>query len=94
MSGVTLDTGALIAIERNDRAATHRVYQAIKEGREIVIPAGVLAQAWRDGARQVRLARLVASPRVDIEPLDGVRARTTSSMRPWCCARGDAGTPS
>jgi hypothetical protein len=52
MRGVTYDTGALVAAERNNRQmwALHAGYLA----EEIIptVPAGVLAEAWRGGPRQ------------------------------------------
>lgn len=67
-----LDTGALIAIERSDRRA--RAFLDVRRGPAIV-PAPVLAQAWRDGARQVRLARFIASNGTIVEPLDELSAK-------------------
>jgi len=42
-------------------------------GDEVVIPASVLAQAWRGGARAARLARLAGASEVDA--LDERRAK-------------------
>src|SRR5687767_10305525 len=58
--GVTYDTGALIAAERNDRAmwALHTGFLA--EEVVPVVPAPVLAEAWRGGPRQASLVRLLA----------------------------------
>jgi hypothetical protein len=60
MTGVTYDTGALIAAERNDRRmwALHAGLLA-KEVTPFV-PAPVLAGAWRGGPRQANLARLLS----------------------------------
>jgi hypothetical protein len=59
MSGVTYDTGALVAAERNDRQmwALHAGYLA----EEVIptVPAPVLAEAWRGGSRQASLSRLL-----------------------------------
>jgi hypothetical protein len=44
------------------------------------VPAGVIGQAWRDGRRQVRLARLLGSPEVEVEPLDDQRARAAGQL--------------
>ena len=64
--GVTYDTGALIAAERNDRRmwALH----AGLLGEEIVptVPSPVLAEAWRGGARQASLSRLMALCSVEV----------------------------
>jgi hypothetical protein len=56
--GVTYDTGALIAAERSDRRmwALHAGYLA--EDVVPVVPAPVLAQAWR-GGRQAKLSLLL-----------------------------------
>ena len=63
---LVLDTGALIAFERLDR----RVVRLLELAHQIHVPAGVVGQAWRNPARQVRLARLVASSEVSVAALD------------------------
>lgn len=75
MSGLTLDAGALIAFERSEREVITLIVRAIEHSRAIVVPAGVVAQVWRDGRRQARLARLLAADEVEIEVLDDRRAR-------------------
>jgi hypothetical protein len=40
------------------------------DGVSIVVPAGVVGQVWRDGARRVRIARLVAADGTIVEALD------------------------
>jgi hypothetical protein len=87
MAGLTLDTGALIAFERNDRFAVALVARALAHALPIVVPAGVVGQAWRDGRRQARLARLLAAPEVEVEPLDDRRARAAGQL---CGVRGTA----
>jgi hypothetical protein len=71
--GVTYDTGALVAGERNDRRmwALHAGFLA--EEVAPVVPAPVLAEAWRGGARQASLSRLLAM--CDIEPMSEEQAR-------------------
>ena len=58
--GVTYDTGALVAAERNDRRmwALHAAFLA--EEVAPIVPAPVLAEAWRGGPRQASLSRLLA----------------------------------
>ena len=85
MSGVTLDAGALIAIEKNDRRVVAALRLALQERLSITVPAGVVGQVWRDGARQVRLARLLGATAVSVEPLDDLRARAAGQL---CGARG------
>jgi len=79
MAGLTLDAGALIAAERNDRGFWSFWSEAI--GRDIVpvIPAAALAQAWRD-PRQSRLARLVNA--CSIEALDEPLAKMCCGSSP------------
>jgi len=65
MSGVTYDAGALIAGERNDRRmwALHVGFLA----EEVVptAPAVIVAEAWRGGARQASLARMLAGCQIE-----------------------------
>ncbi|MGH9225075.1 MAG: PIN domain-containing protein [Acidimicrobiales bacterium] len=72
---LVLDTGALIAVERVDRATLTLMEAARREGHSLVVPAGVLAQAWRGGSRQARLARFLAARGVDVEVLTDPVAR-------------------
>lgn len=60
MRGVTYDTGALIAADRNDREmwALHAGFLA--EEAVITVPSPVVAEAWRGGGRQANLSRLLA----------------------------------
>lgn len=80
MSGATLDSGALIAFERNQRAVVALVARAHERGDRLAVPAGVVAQVWRDGRRQVRLVRLLGSPLVDVVPLDDHAARAVGQL--------------
>jgi predicted nucleic acid-binding protein len=80
MSGAVLDTGALIAFERNDRRTVAIVARAVEHGDPLVVPAGVVAQAWRDGQRQTRLARLLGSPICEVLTLDDGQARAAGQL--------------
>ena len=73
MSGATLDAGALIAFERNDRKLVGLLSLALELGWSMAVPAGVVGQAWRDGRRQARLARRLGSRDVEVEGLDDRR---------------------
>ncbi|MGP3970014.1 twitching motility protein PilT [Streptomyces sp. 6N223] len=68
------DTGALIAIDNNDRRMWARHQLALDDGRDIYIPAVVVGQAWRDARRQVRLGRLLTSCRVEPVGLEVAKA--------------------
>jgi hypothetical protein len=80
MSGAVLDTGALVGFERNDRRVVAIVSRALHHRDRLVVPAGVVAQAWRDGSRQVRLARLLGSPVCEIVALDDRTARAVGQL--------------
>jgi hypothetical protein len=60
------DAGALIAIDSNDRRMWAIHHLALEEGREVVVPAIVVGQAWRDGRRQAGLGRFLRT--CDLEP--------------------------
>lgn len=87
MAGLTLDAGALIAFERNDRRIVALLVRALHHQRAIVVPAGVVGQVWRDGRRQARLARLLASDDLEIEALDDRRAREAGQLCGACGTR-------
>lgn len=78
---VVLDTGALIAVDRADR----RVIRLLELAADIHLPAGALAQAWRNPARQVRLVRVVSASGVVVHPLDADGARAAGQL---CAATG------
>ncbi|MCP9489476.1 MAG: PIN domain-containing protein [Solirubrobacteraceae bacterium MAG38_C4-C5] len=80
-----LDAGALIAYERGDQEVVTLLEGSEREGVSVTIPAGVLAQAWRDGARQARLARLVGAEDVMVVPLDEPVAKAVGSL---CASTG------
>ncbi|MGH9127421.1 MAG: PIN domain-containing protein [Acidimicrobiales bacterium] len=72
--GVTLDAGALIALDRDDRRILALLARARETSARVTVPATALAQAVRNPARQVRLARLVRQPATDVVALDRVEA--------------------
>lgn len=80
MAGVTLDTGALISIERGDPRLQALLDEAHAAGADLVVPAGVVAQAWRGGSRQARLARLLRLATVTVVPLDEPQARAAGAL--------------
>lgn len=77
---VVLDAGALVAFERYDRRVVRLVERAVETGGRLHTPAGVLAQVWRDGARQVRLTRLLGSGVLEIRALDLREAQAAGSL--------------
>lgn len=79
-AGVTLDTGALIALDRGDGRMTALLDRALAQGRTFRIPAGVVGQAWRDGRIQATLARFLRTPEVEIVPLDEYLSRSCGEL--------------
>jgi hypothetical protein len=55
------DAGVLLAVDGNDRRAWVLHHLAIEEGRRLLVPAVVVARAWRDGRRQVPWGRFLNS---------------------------------
>lgn len=80
MKGVTLDAGALIALDRDDRRVLVLLARAMETKARITIPATALAQAIRQPSRQARLARLVRQPTTDIAPLNGPDATSVGVL--------------
>lgn len=78
--GLTLDTGALLALERGDDRARALLRRVIEQGMTLAVPAGVVAQAWRGGPRQARVARLLADPAVRVPSLDETTARAVGLL--------------
>ena len=70
VTGATLDTGALIALEGGSKRMAVLAEEALAGRAELAVPAGVLAQAWRGGARQARIARLLRASVTSVVPLD------------------------
>ena len=56
-----LDAGFLISVDRGDEAARSFLEAAKRAGRALHTTHPVVAQGWRNGARQARLARLLSS---------------------------------
>ena len=57
---IVLDAGGLIAIDNKDRRVGALLEIAHRERIPVRTSAAVVAQAWRDGARQANLARTLA----------------------------------
>ena len=74
MTGATLDTGALIALESGSTRMAVLAEEALAGRAELAVPAGVLAQAWRGGGRQARIARLLRASSTSVVPLDAKMA--------------------
>jgi hypothetical protein len=69
VSALVLDAGALVAVDRDDRAMIARLRAAQQGGLELRSNGMVVAQVWRDRhGRQVNLARLLRA--VDVRAID------------------------
>jgi predicted nucleic acid-binding protein len=68
MRGITLDTGALIALERGSARMTAIARGARGQRALITVPAAVLAEWWRRGGERMRQRIL---NQVTIEPTTG-----------------------
>ena len=75
---VVCDTAVLIAADRRDRRVAALARVAAAGDVELVVPAGCVAQAWRDGARQAALARFLAGCRE--VPLERRAARRSGEL--------------
>ncbi len=69
MSALVLDAGALLALERNQRATVACLRAAVRQHVDLRTTAIVLGQVWRNPeGRQARLARLLRA--VEVRPVD------------------------
>jgi hypothetical protein len=74
-----LDAGALLALERNDKAVWQRFESAGLAGFPPVTHGGVVGQAWRAGGpRQARLATALAG--TEVLPLDDELGRKAGRL--------------
>jgi hypothetical protein len=62
-----LDAGALAAVDRRDRVVGAQLCVLQQLGTPLRASAAVVGQVWRDGRKQVNLARVLAG--VGIEPM-------------------------
>ncbi|MFC2177222.1 hypothetical protein ACFLRH_02265 [Actinomycetota bacterium] len=79
MGSFVLDAGALIAVERRDRATLALLKLAESRGFSLRTHAMVVGQVWRDASgRQANLARLLEG--VDIRTVDGALGRAAGEL--------------
>lgn len=77
MTTFVLDTGALIALDHGGRQIWTDLFSA-RSAAAVQVPAGAIAQAWRDGSRQARLSQAIKM--CDEVPLDGRIAREAGAL--------------
>jgi hypothetical protein len=78
MTGLTLDAGALIGLERGSTRV--RGVLSAAGDRRLRIPAPVLAQVWRSGSRQALLSRLLDGDMTEVVALDRVAAQAVGGL--------------
>jgi hypothetical protein len=79
VSALILDAGALVGVDRNDRAVLARLAAAQRNGLELRTSPMVVAQVWRDRqGRQANLARLLQS--VDVRPVRDQDGREAGAL--------------
>ena len=79
-AGITLDAGALIALDRGDKRLIALLDRALAQRLKLRVPSGVVGRAWRDGRIQVTLARFLRIDEVEIIPLDEQLARACGEL--------------
>jgi hypothetical protein len=77
MSGLVLDAGALIAIDRGNRDMLGLLWRARQNGQPVRTNPMALAQAWRDGRRQALLAKTLHD--IDVWPITEEDGRRSAS---------------
>jgi hypothetical protein len=76
---LVLDAGALVAVDRGDRAMAARLRVAQQRGLELRTNAMVVAQVWRDAkGRQAKLAQFLRA--VDVCAVDHARGREAGEL--------------
>ena len=75
---LVLDSGALVALERNERAMWVRLKAAQMDGELPLTHAGVLGQVWRGGPRQARLSQALRG--IDVRVLDEPLGRAAGQL--------------
>lgn len=76
---LVFDSGALIALERNDRAMWRRLKAALAVRQIPVCHGGIVGQAWRGrGPRQALLAKALEG--IDVRALDDPLGRAAGEL--------------
>lgn len=79
-TGITLDAGALIALDRGNKRLIALLDRALALRLKFRVPSGVVGQAWRKGRVQAALARFLRIDEVEIIPLDEQLARACGEL--------------
>jgi hypothetical protein len=80
VTGLCLDAGALIAVEGGNRWVGSAAKQTIRDGLAVHVVPEVLAQVWRGGPRQARLAAFLSSEDLVVPEYDVETARAVGQL--------------
>ena len=80
MTGISLDAGALIAVERGNPDVRALLREAADRGLEVHVIPEVVAQVWRGGARQARLGAFLSARGVETPAYDVHAAREVGRL--------------
>lgn len=83
---IVLDAGALITFERGVVRMRVLLETAFLQSRRLIVTTEVVAQVWRDGARQARVAALAHDRRLEVVPLSLDTAKAVGVL----CGRSGA----
>jgi hypothetical protein len=75
---LVFDSGALIGLDRGDRAMWTRLKAALLSGDVPVTHAGVVGQVWRAGSRQARLSQALGG--IEVRPIDERLGRLSGEL--------------
>ena len=81
--GLTLDAGALVAIERDSRRMRAMCDEVINRGGRVDALPEVVAQVWRGGRRQERLAKFLKAREITCPSYDERTARAVGVTCGW-----------
>jgi hypothetical protein len=75
-----LDSGALIGLAQRSNRVWSLLDEAQREGHEVLVPAGTLAESVRNGPGDALINRLLNQPRTQVTVLDEDRARSAGKL--------------
>lgn len=77
---IVLDAGALIAFERGDARMRALLREALARKARVLVPAGVVAQVWRNAAKQVAIRAVLDEPTTAVIALDRAMAEAAGML--------------
>ncbi|MET8773520.1 PIN domain-containing protein [Nocardia sp. NPDC004654] len=77
---VVLDSGALIGLEKRGAAAVAALEYAQRNTYDVIVPATVLAQCWRNSPRQHAVSRLLKTRAVRVVDLAEAHAYAVGKL--------------